>query len=975
VFLSYAREDRDFAERQLTKGLAERGKDVWMDVQDIRGGASDWRANVWAAIEASTVVVFVLTPDSLASTVCGEELQRATDLNKRIIPVLRRSVEGLPMPPALARPNWISARPEDDFDESIDSLVSALELDEAWVEQHARLSQRTGEWLRNDRDRSYLLRGSDLRRAERWLDEQGVHREAPTADQITYIIASRRAAARRQRGLLGSVALALVITIGLAIVALAQRSTAIHRERTARAQARAAQAIAALSRDPEASVRDALEAVDIRPDDPEAEQALRRAVSSASWTSVLRVAGSPPAALLDVEFAESGRRVATASENGTSVVWDTRTGQRVAVVSHRLRVNTVQFSPDGRKLLTASADGTARTWDSSTGGPLHVFETKSSEVWAATYGAAGRRILTVTPTAGQIWDPASGALLRRLKNIGRFQGTIRMSLNGRYVLTSASATTGDAWRWNLATRARDRLPGSGHDPLAFSLFSENGRRCVTFYASGALRVWDENKRLPIAYFGTRRVGAGFVDADLSRDGRRVLRADVDGSVDVWDVRSRNHVVLGKGGPVASAQFDRSGEFVVTGGYDGLTRVWRVRPRRLLAVLRGHTGAVQRARFSPEGTRVVTASADGSARLWLALPQTPADPRWQRADSATFSPSSRDLLVTRGTQRAVWNTVTGRVVPLDGGIYKTDSPTWPCGRAAGCSPWSPDGRFVAGATARGGAVIWDIHTGLVAHSFGKEAGTVIGVTFSPDGRRLLVVDADRPRAQIWNVQTGRLETEVPSLRAASEPLLSAQFVRNPLRVLTVDFDGNARLSDPVSGTGFSLGGTTSPQAVATDATGTHFAIGTSGGELRLFSSTGSSVRSRRTIGGPVTSLAFDRTGTGIVTGGQRGTASLWDTRTLTQRPLPAARDTVTAVTFSRYGNLVLVAAEAAASLWGRKLLRVILDLPQTPAIHAALSPDARWMVVAGATRLEILRCYACAPLGELVQHAKSLLPAS
>ena len=187
-------------------------------------GASDWRANVWAGIEAARVVVFVLTPDSLASTVCGEELQRAVELNKRILPVLRRPVEGLAIPPALERPNWISARREDDFEASLAALVAALELDEAWIDQHARFTQRTIEWLRHERDGSYLLRGSDLRAAERWLDEQGEHREKPTPDQVAYITAGRRASASRQRRLLSGVVVALVATATLAVLAvIAQR--------------------------------------------------------------------------------------------------------------------------------------------------------------------------------------------------------------------------------------------------------------------------------------------------------------------------------------------------------------------------------------------------------------------------------------------------------------------------------------------------------------------------------------------------------------------------------------------------------------------------------------------------------------------------------------------------------------------------------------------------------------------------------
>ena len=147
--------------------------------------------------------------------------------------------------------------------------------------------------------------------------------------------------------------------------------------------------------------------------------------------------------------------------------------------------------------------------------------------------------------------------------------------------------------------------------------------------------------------------------------------------------------LRNGGRVSSAQFDRSGEYVVTGADDAIARVWRVRPQRLVSVLRGHTDGVLRARFSPDGTQVVTGSDDGSARLWPARPDTPTDPAWQRADSTAFSPkNSRDVLVVQGGRRAVWNTETGAIMPLSGGILVPDVRSWPCGRAVGCSPWSP-----------------------------------------------------------------------------------------------------------------------------------------------------------------------------------------------------------------------------------------------------------------------------------------------
>jgi WD40 repeat protein len=975
VFLSYSRVDKEFAEDRLTKALAEHGKDVWIDVEDIRGGASDWRATVWAGIEYAKVVVFVLTPDSLASSVCGEELAHADELNKRIIPVLRRPVKDLPVPAALSKPNWILARPEDDFQTSVRSLIDAIELDEPWVEQHARLTQRTGEWLRHDRDGSYLLRGSDLRAAETWLDDQAGHDEAPTTDQITYITASRRAAARRQRSLLVGVAVALLVTAALAIAAVVQRQRAIDREKTARAQARAAQSIAALSRDPEESVRDALAAVAIRPDLPEAKYALRRAVSSAGWTSILRLPDSRDVGLLDVEFSADGSRVATGGSDGRVAVWDTRTGRRIATAQTGGAVHTVQFSPDGRQLLTASDGRFAKTWDSSTGKRLRTFDTRSTVVWAATWGADGHRILTAGPAGGDLWDAGGGPPLLPLPTEeSQYPGAIKMSLDGRRALTAGAK--GVAWLWDLTTRRSQPLPsGDQGSPLTFSLFGEDGRRFATFYESGAFCVWDEGRlRSPKCVPGA---GADSIDVDFSRDGRRVLQVDPQGIVTVWDVEAahpRRIARLDNGGTVSSAQFSRSGEYVVTGGDDGFARIWRVKPTRLVALLHGHTRGVRRARFSPNGKQVATVSDDGSGRLWPARPRTPTDPDWQSADSTYFSPNLRDVLVVRGQRRAIWNTHTGRVLKLhEGSAAMPNHVYWPCGRAAGCAPWSSKRRLVAGASANGDAVIWNANTGMARH-FGAKTGGVIEAAFSPDGRRLVVVDGNQSRAQIWDVPPGEEpERRVPRLGQGRGPLRSAQFLANPLRVLTVDVNGKVQISPANGGETVTLPGQAYPAAVAARPDGP-VAIGTTNGKLRVFSPAGDAPRTQMATDRSVSSLEFSPTGGAIALGGQTGTASMWDVRTLTPTRLRAFGGEITGVTFSPGGDFVLVTSGVTARLWDRSLRRVLLELPRTGNVRAEFSPDGSQIVIAGKTRLEVLPCVPCLPPEDLEQRARSLLPA-
>src|SRR5439155_20642930 len=112
--------------------------------------------------------------------------------------------------------------------------ISALDTDLEWVHTHTRLLTRAIEWENKGKNNSFVLRGDDLRSAERWLAEAGTQKERqPTALQTEYIIASRKAAARRQRIISGAVSLALIVSIVLTIVALTQRHQAVEQKNIA----------------------------------------------------------------------------------------------------------------------------------------------------------------------------------------------------------------------------------------------------------------------------------------------------------------------------------------------------------------------------------------------------------------------------------------------------------------------------------------------------------------------------------------------------------------------------------------------------------------------------------------------------------------------------------------------------------------------------------------------------------------------
>src|SRR5215467_15165125 len=80
LFISYSRKDKDFV-RRLDESLKNRGREAWVDWEDIRP-TEDFMQAIYGAIEGVDTFVFVLTPDSVASVVCGREIAHAAAHNK-----------------------------------------------------------------------------------------------------------------------------------------------------------------------------------------------------------------------------------------------------------------------------------------------------------------------------------------------------------------------------------------------------------------------------------------------------------------------------------------------------------------------------------------------------------------------------------------------------------------------------------------------------------------------------------------------------------------------------------------------------------------------------------------------------------------------------------------------------------------------------------------------------------------------------
>ena len=506
--------------------------------------------------------------------------------------------------------------------------------------------------------------------------------------------------------------------------------------------------------------------------------------SSGRQLLVLQGHGGP---VLSAAFSPDGRRIATGSFDKTARIWEASTGRQLFVLRHDSRVRSVAFSPDGTQLVTASYDDNARIWDAMTGRQIHLLAGHSALVTSAAYSSDGRWIVTASyDKTVRIWNAATGRLVRMLARQSDMITSAEFSLDGQRIVTSSDDGTSRVW--DVANGKQLALLTGQTQLMASAVFSADGRRVLTASYDGTARIWDAETGRQIKVMSGH---TNFVEgAVFSPDGLHVATASSDGTARIWEAVPRNQVQLlaGHRGTVATAVYSPDGHRIVTASWDKTARIWDASSGRLLVTLTGHTASVATAAFSPDGTRVVTASLDGTARIWDAATGHELQVlsgHTDRVVSAAFSPHGHRVVTTSLDKTGrIWDAATGQQLALLEGHT----------RIVETGAFSPDGRRVVTASDDGTARIWDATTGRQVMLLIGHTDQLASAEYSADGRRI-VTASDDGTARIWNAITGR-QTGVLN---GGGRVTNAAFSRGGRHIATASDDGTITIWD--AGTGW------------------------------------------------------------------------------------------------------------------------------------------------------------------------------
>ena len=426
------------------------------------------------------------------------------------------------------------------------------------------------------------------------------------------------------------------------------------------------------------------------------------------------------------------------------------------------------------------------------------------------------------------------------------------------------------------------IAGGGKSVTSIAV-DDAGRRLVSADLDGSLRVWTLETGALEASFEAHPGGViwvGFQDS-----GERVLSVGRDDRVVIHDLDSRLPVdsIALQATPqatnrVSGVGLDRAAGLLYVSRLSGLLEILALEPLRALA--EGSTGLlVSSLAVDAHSGRYAVGTATGGILVYERAETTPSlsitttEPLLRRLE---FSPDGRRLLAcTADSPLLAWDATDGRSLGELGRL----------GKGIEHFVHSADGsRLLVSARApeRGdgeqgmrGIQVWSHEPVQFSIPFAEHDGAVRRIAFLSDGARLASLAIGADSARLWDAATGNpLGSAFELDRPTSDLVVSA----NGSRVATASRDGSIYLWQPETGQQLARvdSGGRRLSGIALGPAGRQLALASTDGSLRIHdATTGRLLTVPIGSGDVIRTLAFHPNGRQLVLGDDGGALSVFD----------------------------------------------------------------------------------------------------
>jgi WD40 repeat protein len=470
-----------------------------------------------------------------------------------------------------------------------------------------------------------------------------------------------------------------------------------------------------------------------------------------------------------VSFSRDGTKLASASDDKTVKIWDTKTGECLKTFKeegHTERVWTVAFNHDGTKLASGSEDKTIKIWSVEIGQCLRTLTEHENWIYSVAFNHDGTKLASGSEDKTiKIWNVETGQCLCTLAEHENRVRSVAFNHDGTKLASGSEDKTIKIW--NVETGQCLRTLAEHENRVRSVAFNHDGTKLASGSEDKTIKIWNvETAQCLRTLKGhTNRIWS--IAFSPNPNNCILLSSSDDKTLRRWDTNAGQclQTLQGYTNWDWSIAFSPDGTTLASSADNAIIKLWKIEspkdpedpenPQILKLkdpdpknpkILKGHNNRIRKVVFSQDGRLLASGSDDQTIKVWEVETGQCIHTLQKHQDrvlTVAFHPDSQ-ILASGGDDRIIrlWNISTGECLnTLEG--HKS----WIWSIA-----FSPDGTKLASGSEDQTVKLWDISTVKCLDTLEGHQNWVRSVAFSSDGK-ILASGSEDQTVKLWDTKTG------------------------------------------------------------------------------------------------------------------------------------------------------------------------------------------------------------------------------